>query len=180
MNRREQHFNDVIHHVDNTTKDANYYIGSVLMAKQPIGIWSAKSLTSTLKRTVVTGGYVGKIFSWVVDDKGQLWWMVDYATVDGKPLIGFVLMGPGKFDMKTAEETSDLRIQQDKDAQFAANNTADIIENAGKKIIKGSGDFVAGVGETLGGIGKYFGWIIATVVIIGIVIALSEIKTITK
>jgi len=122
--------------------DAGYYIGSTLVAKVQLGIWSLPSLTSTLIRTIKPGGYVGTIDSYIV--KGSdVWWQLQGG--------GYVLHGPGKFDLNTAATTASGKQFADDQAKAAE---ADVIGNAAGKLATGLGNVVGGAGDLLSSLGK--------------------------
>jgi len=118
--------------------DAGYYIGSTLVAKVQLGVWSLPSLTSTLLRTIKPGGFVGTIDSYIV--KGaDVWWMLQGG--------GYVLHGPGKFDLNTATATASGK-------EFADTITELQKPTEVERVLTGAADLVGGAGDLLSNVGK--------------------------
>lgn len=159
--QRFHHF-DGVHHADESVKDAAYYLDATLMAKRTIPVFSAASPKSKLIKTIVPGGYVGKILSWTTDKTGLLWWQL----YDG----GFVLMQPGYFNAKVANSTSSgkqIDDQKAADAKAESESISGVLETSVKKTIKGAGDVVGGAGDLLSSIGDNLKWIVLAAVFIG-------------
>jgi len=72
------------------TITADLALDHALYAKAPVNKYKAD--LKTIKSTITTGGYIGKIYSWYIDNTGRLWWVFydtpyDYANFNGSYVL---------------------------------------------------------------------------------------------
>jgi len=155
-----------------TTKPADYYLDSTLVAKVPVTIYKSPSLTAPVVNKYAKGTNVGKIQSWVVRD-GNVWWDIDYFS---GVHAGWVKHDPSLFDAAIAEQTASGAAQaaEVKKLTDAAAKPADIgsavIDGAGN-VVQGASNLLSGVGDTLGSIGANLKWYILAIVLVFIILA---------
>lgn len=146
-------------HAEATSKDANYYIGSKLVARVPVKVFRAPTPTSDVIATYNKGQNIGVIQSWVLVN-GVLWWDVNWFSGRHQ---GWIKHEPALFNTKVAEATASGKQHAEVVAkQIELMNRKEGIE----KLASGIGDAVGGVGNTLSFLGNNLKWIIAAVIVL--------------
>jgi len=159
-------------YADLTTKPADYYLDSILVAKVPVNVYKSPSLTAPIVNKYSKGSNVGTIQSWVVRD-GNVWWDVNYFS---GVHAGWVKHDPALFDSTIAEQTASGAAQtaEVKKLTDAASKPADVgsalVEGAGNALT-GATNLLSGVGDTLGSIGKNLKWYVLAVVLVVVILA---------
>jgi hypothetical protein len=127
-----------------------------LKALTNVPVYSNPYGSGTLLRTVKPGNIVGKIYSYVVDKAGAVWWMLD----DGNGKYSYVKHEPYYFDrtylensLKEAAKLSAQTIQKTVDTRTAESikngNTMLATGKAIQKTVSAAGDIASGIGDTL-------------------------------
>lgn len=166
VNRNQNHLDE--------KGSASRYLDSVLLALKP-GM-TYRDTKGTPYMPFVKGANLGTIYSWVVDQSGQLWWQIDNK---GPFANRFVKSEPGLFSGIIAEKTSSGKKIEDERAAAAlaeSKKPINVLIGGATGIVSGVGDALSGVGKTLGGLGRNFGVVVGVVVVIALVVAFSKLK----
>ena len=94
-------------------EDIGYYLDGILAAQMPTNLWSNAGVKKGGKviRTYKVGEQIGRIFSWVKDANGAVWFMlVDPSTpqdkVNNAKIIGYTPYLPNQFNKDLVYKTS--------------------------------------------------------------------------
>lgn len=143
-------------------KTADHYIGSWLVAKMPVKVYSSPG--GVLTKAYSFGQNVGQIRSYVLKN-GVVWWELK----DG----GFVEHAKGKFDTKIAENSaSGVEHQQlMEDLNTQQNDPLSVLTSSGSSLL-------GGVNKTLSFVGDNLKFLVIGLVLIILASAYFKLKTI--
>lgn len=151
-------------------KDASYYVGSWLVAKVPVKIYSSAGGTTVIAN-VNTGGNVGRIYSYVMKPDGSLYWQLE--GVSGNGTGGFVKHVPGAFSNQIALDTASGKEHE----ELITELEKEPIGDAAKAIATGATDIVKGAGKTLSVLGDNLIWIILAAIAGVLLLSYTKFKT---
>ncbi len=154
-------------------KKADYYIGSWLIAKKPVNIYSSPG--GTLIGAVTMGKNIGRIASFI-SRNGQLWWQLEAGTsaVPGHSGNGgFVKHEIGAFEMGVALGTASGAEHEAKVDELNELKDYSPIDD----LATGAAGVFSGVGATLSGLGKYLPLIIGVLAALVLVGAFAKAKS---
>lgn len=152
-----------IDHADQI-KGADYYLGSWLVAKKPVTIYSSPN--GNVIGTRSPGQNVGRIYSYVNRD-GDLYWQLEGESGNGTG--GFVKHSPGAFDSSIAFDTSG---EKELAEAMEIKPELPVLDD----LMTGVSDTLSGVGKALSGFGNNLTAIIIVLIVIGIALAVFKLS----
>jgi|SRR3972149_1241220 len=168
-----------IDHAD-SIKSAAYYIGSWLVAKRPINVYSSTItngiVAQKIIKTIPTGGNVGRVFSYV-SKPDSLWWQLEGASGNGTG--GFVKHETGAFDNTIALDTSSGKEHKENVERLKELTVEplDKVTTGISKVVSGVGDSIGGIGKTLTGLGDNLPLILIGITALLIATAIYRVKS---
>jgi hypothetical protein len=97
---------------------ADDIINKSLYAEKEVTIYSLPDKNSEIKFTVQKTQLVGMVYSWIIDDGGQLWWLI----WDGKTITGYVYHQQNTFSVLALQQQGVLttleKIEEAKNKQM--------------------------------------------------------------
>lgn len=79
---------------------ADDIINKTLYAEKTVVIHNLPDQNSDMIYTLLAGEMVGEVYSWVLDGRGQLWWMI----WDGNNVTGYARHEQGRYSVEALEQ----------------------------------------------------------------------------